>query len=1481
MHAALEQAVNVPRQTSACIYGGLNSQEAVSLNNPEVTPPKIKRSGQLGQETMEKKVKESRKKQAQYLSPWELEQLESVEKEVKPHHDQVDVNRCPPMMGSRTTLQEGSSKRTSTSSPGGDLESLYFQLDIWSTGEQESVFNAQGQEVGLQANSLVEASDFAACDMMRACSQQAVYVPRQTSACTHGRFDSPGHPSPDVDSLNGADFGEDTLAAQRESKRHHDVGHVGSSGSSGAPLVGAASTGPTWTEAASSCSGEAVDLIERKLRHKASSPSRSKKPRDYWLQIEKLTGLPIRDKSSSFVIKAKFASAQDSANTEVRKTSNADAGPNTECVVKQQMFLACDPTSSVIEVTVLEIIDNGKKEKVVGFAELDAADRVNQKSGGKAHAVRDSEGLPTGFLLKLRVKKDRTQDVTPAERESPQEPAPHDELLSQPTLQEQRVSVAHKRTYQHSNAERAVAVDFRQSDPSQPPLEELQQGSLRHDRPSSFGAEVPLPPPASAPPQRGSLGGGGGGWAPEAEPEQPKQLEAPMEVSVQALEAISRLLDENHMRISDIFRSHIYNPSYAHKGDEYLDASEVQHVCRKAGLDLSLEYNPSYAHKGDEYLDASEVQHICRKVGLDLSLKDVRELIVYLDADGNGVLDIDELEVALRGHRRGREVWKAADWQPRAMSPRRGARDASPRVVEMHNLHKQKLARFEKKKEEEEEREIMRIKHDAEAALPMRAAMKAYHNFDPHELCNRLYKEHKDSQVNRRILQQKFEDEEAKKLEHERTRPRPPSAKPKHEIDRFYEGIMDWEDKRRKNIEKAQENKIHQEKKELDLVGRNAMMRSLEEKPWQRLHEDAKKRSHDLKNKQLDILSREEERLAPNMVGPPKGTRGANLEHINKLFLESEEKAKKISGEVAKLQSEEVTKRKEEARKAMSPTALSRSQANSKLRELPAHRDPLLLKDQEPDLKTPRRFEPLEPMGHILLAINAAAAQRCACAPEDPQSKGLAAVGLSLKEAMSAYQMAAAASDGAKRGCSAYLKSMKSQSLHADGQLMEDEEGFRRCCAPDPIRQLTDDFESLLTAAQRAQAVLLMTFIDAPKNFQELDRRWPIGTKHSCARAAPSAAFAYNPGPKSKQAACKKAQVQFGPSEGPRRFMHLLDLARLSLVFKDSSMLRTGLEHILDRFEVVQVRNHYQPQMQGLLGERWVEVLVVLKDGLTFPIVCEIRLEEESFFDARMKADEHVEKVCQGIRDLYAKASVSNEAIQYFIKWSLHRPKEIHALTVFRRQLSRRHGSSIVAWRRLFGTATQLNFNSFRETCGKLNVRDRTVEFWQELDPTRSGRISLFEVDQEGIVLLAKLLGRILALDPDKEPKDGEEMFQRLTTKAMMKVMRPGHMDCHEFRTACKPLGFNPTEADRMFSSLDAHGGCQSQPPTTICVHDLAWLRRLPCFVDLPSVTLAEPSFDSDFERKRFMEWAEAGLDDDYQRPRVPTTSMTTSLQRQ
>merc|ERR1719336_163840 len=88
---------------------------------------------------------------------------------------------------------------------------------------------------------------------------------------------------------------------------------------------------------------------------------------------------------------------------------------------------------------------------------------------------------------------------------------------------------------------------------------------------------------------------------------------------------------------------------------------------------------------------------------------------------------------------------------------------------------------------------------------------------------------------------------------------------------------------------------------------------------------------------------------------------------------------------------------------------------------------------------------------------------------------------------------------------------------------------------------------------------------------------WLPEQKISAPRVAKSALFAYNPGPKSRAAAQFKAFVRFGPSEGTNRFRHLLDIARLCLVFSDCAALRLGLEQVQEEFEVVDIRNHYIP----------------------------------------------------------------------------------------------------------------------------------------------------------------------------------------------------------------------------------------------------------------------------------------------------------------
>ncbi|CAK0810845.1 unnamed protein product, partial [Prorocentrum cordatum] len=90
-------------------------------------------------------------------------------------------------------------------------------------------------------------------------------------------------------------------------------------------------------------------------------------------------------------------------------------------------------------------------------------------------------------------------------------------------------------------------------------------------------------------------------------------------------------------------------------------------------------------------------------------------------------------------------------------------------------------------------------------------------------------------------------------------------------------------------------------------------------------------------------------------------------------------------------------------------------------------------------------------------------------------------------------------------------------------------------------------------------------------------------------QAFPMALFAYNPGVKPRAAAEVKALASYGPAEGGRRHRHLLDLARLSLVFGSCEMLQLGLDSVLRQFKVLGVRNLFRCPSRSLVWTRRVE----------------------------------------------------------------------------------------------------------------------------------------------------------------------------------------------------------------------------------------------------------------------------------------------------
>jgi hypothetical protein len=204
-----------------------------------------------------------------------------------------------------------------------------------------------------------------------------------------------------------------------------------------------------------------------------------------------------------------------------------------------------------------------------------------------------------------------------------------------------------------------------------------------------------------------------------------------------------------------------------------------------------------------------------------------------------------------------------------------------------------------------------------------------------------------------------------------------------------------------------------------------------------------------------------------------------------------------------------------------------------------------------------------------------------------------------LKAAMKVYKEALVnceSSDGFSALCG-----RASQRLYRE-RLLPEFEGWGRCIEPDPVRQVEDKLEDLLMSAKKAQNALRHAIAGG--------QAWSPGTVRAHPCGVPIALFAIDPGVKTEVAAEAKSLVRYGPAEGFHRYRHLLDLSRLLLVFSNCDMLQAGLDQILRRFEVVDVKNYFnQP---GRLGLRFVEVLVVMQVGEgdeSIPHICELRLE--------------------------------------------------------------------------------------------------------------------------------------------------------------------------------------------------------------------------------------------------------------------------------
>jgi len=748
-----------------------------------------------------------------------------------------------------------------------------------------------------------------------------------------------------------------------------------------------------------------------------------------------------------------------------------------------------------------------------------------------------------------------------------------------------------------------------------------------------------------------------------------------------------------------------------------------------------------------------------------------------------------------------------------------------------------------------EEFKALRAEAEANAAKP------PPEDFSAQGVAHRLYDDHRDRARRQDVREQQHIQEERENIEKTRRRRSPSPQAVRGDVvgHRLHNRHKDIEEKRKRIREEA----VAEEMGQLDVVSALAARRGvLETSRHDTLFSEAeerRKRAEEAANaaKQAEMLRLQGEAVHRN--ARPMSPDGFDRLHDD--YKGRQHRMKQLESEYRSLEDQKLEQEKQEL-KAKYPTVKGSAKLydskSARLQERPkASPTGYVFGSSQPRLgeQAQPSSEPfqLELVDHALAKLNAVVSLRCGMAPEDASEEVLQELAMPLHTALDSFRVAEVASKERGKGCDR-LKKMPSMSLFNRGYLLDDHEGCRSIREPDHVNQMCNDVKELLTLADLAQEVLMAKVgAGEGKDVHHLRKRWPAGGKWQNP-AVEECLFAYNPGIKTLEQACSKAWVRYGASSGTGQFKHLTDLARLGLVFKNSMALIAGLEDIKDKFEVVNIRNHYN--MWNLLGERFVEVLVVLKGGeLKEPFIAELRLEEVAYFQARQTPEPHLVDIKMGFRTMYERSGIDGNAVEYLARYALQTSKITHSLTIFRRHLARRFGSTVVAWRKAFGNRANPTFVKFAEVCRGLNNRDHIVEHWLELDPTLSGCISLFDLDSEAVISLAKANLRLRSLALGDEKEDADVIWRKMIKGQTLQ--RAGEMLIHEFRNALRPLGFSQAEAERIFSYLDGLGGCRHQPPASITVADLTWLLRLPSLVNLSPALLGKTGEGEDLERLR------------------------------
>jgi len=748
------------------------------------------------------------------------------------------------------------------------------------------------------------------------------------------------------------------------------------------------------------------------------------------------------------------------------------------------------------------------------------------------------------------------------------------------------------------------------------------------------------------------------------------------------------------------------------------------------------------------------------------------------------------------------------------------------RIQDLHALHGLKQQRIEHRRLQREAEEQRRIEEEREAARWGTRAGLNPHDLSWMEASERLYGDDREKVHRRHELRRKVELQERQMVEEKRFRK--PARQVVPDVDPASAGIRLYEDHKRREYEKQIQ------RAEEEAIERNAARSAPHfSNHYEKLYDDAQHRKQQQARKQREHEECEARKLAESAVSQRTGPVDMNC--IERLYSEHQNRIKKQYFQLSQREARE----EQDAALARSKRPVAGGSRQGKESKEPIWQRSGVMpyfKGGPPEREAKKPVKERATQTTVVLsAVLQAVTLRCG--DGNPVYVADAKELLHpLRQVLSQYneaQVSCERSEGYPALCV-----RAHQRLFGDGYLLPEFEGFEHCRAPNPIRQVRDCFGELMFHASRAQVALQEMFLPPPSG-----SRWPPGTTRTGLACIRQALFAYNPGLKLREAAEIKAKVKFQPAEGCRCYWHLLDLARLALVFPSCDLLHAGLDEVISTFEVVQVRNFFMTPTH--LGERFIEVLVVIKleddEGTQCPLVCEIRLEDINFYRAKQLVARPLEEFYKRLHVLLNRSSRDMDALTYVAKAKLNGPSDSHALRVFRRHLAQTYGSIVTAWRRL-GCGRLVSFERFREICKVLKCREYAPVYWCLLDPGSGGCISLYELAPEAVSLLTRAKLRIRGMD-SREDEDDETFFGKLAPRN-----ENGQIEAPEILRLFRSLGFSSTDARRIFRHLDFKGLQEFKPPASLVFSDVGWLRRLSSVVDLDAVILGAKGGQSEYE---------------------------------